>query len=43
MRAVVAGEARVDLLSGVGGRLRPLPEGSPFNVAVGAAVVAGPP
>jgi len=35
MRVVVAGEALVDLVGEVDGRLRPLPGGSPFNVAVG--------
>lgn len=35
MRIVVAGEALVDLVPESDGRLRPLPGGSPFNVAVG--------
>lgn len=35
MRIVVAGEALVDLVGEPDGRLRPLPGGSPFNVAVG--------
>lgn len=35
MRIVVAGEALVDLVPEPDGRLRPLPGGSPFNVAVG--------
>jgi len=35
MRVVVAGEALVDLVPDDGGRLRALPGGSPFNVAVG--------
>ncbi len=35
MRIVVAGEALVDLVPERDGRLRPLPGGSPFNVAVG--------
>jgi fructokinase len=35
MRVVVAGEALVDLVPEPDGRLRPLPGGSPFNVAVG--------
>jgi fructokinase len=35
MRIVVAGESLVDLVPEPDGRLRPLPGGSPFNVAVG--------
>ena len=35
MRIVVAGEALVDLVPDTDGRLRALPGGSPFNVAIG--------
>ena len=35
MRMVVAGEALVDLVPAAAGHLRPLPGGSPLNVAVG--------
>ena len=35
MRVVVAGEALVDLVPDAAGHLRPLPGGSPLNVAVG--------
>lgn len=35
MDIVVAGEALIDLVADRDGRLRPLPGGSPFNVAVG--------
>lgn len=41
-RAVVAGEALVDLVPGDDGRYRPLPGGSPANVAVGLARLGVP-
>jgi fructokinase len=39
---VVAGEALVDLVPAAGGTLRPLPGGSPFNVAIGLGRLAVP-